>query len=408
MTSSSNTLELGLLCLDTFHKPDTVPFEREFFQRMIDIGFKGILALDDIHLNSEMKQWWKEVQDGAERGRYHTYDISEIGHYSGTGLVDFSGKVSFLASESDPCPFCEGKGGIAHLDLVVPKTGGNTCRSLKWMATTEYVDGSDACMAIQKKERVCCPDQINNNHLLQQHNFAVTNSQSHAIFWLHIPKTGTSLFNTIYLHFCPSILVKNPSLATQKKPLMDKELLKDYPPKDFCNNVTFANMPRPGFHHPYPKDTQIGEKYFYFTMLRDPIERLRSAYSFGKHLSKLKNDSISFDTYLNESHIPDCELKMILGFTCYDFVDPEHLNISVAVNRIQTPHFFFGITDRWEESICLFHHMYGGSTQPFELKNNRKTKRVETPGNINRTFAETIFFEEALKIFNMRVKEAGC
>ena len=81
--------------LDTFHQPDTVPFEREFFQRMIDIGFKGILALDDIHLNSEMKQWWKEVEDGAERGGYHTYDISEIGHYSGTGLVDFSGKVTF-------------------------------------------------------------------------------------------------------------------------------------------------------------------------------------------------------------------------------------------------------------------------------------------------------------------------
>jgi len=79
--------------LDTFHKPDTVPFEREFFQKMIDIGFKGILALDDIHLNSEMKQWWKEVQDGAEKGGYYTYDITEIGHFSGTGLVDFSGKV---------------------------------------------------------------------------------------------------------------------------------------------------------------------------------------------------------------------------------------------------------------------------------------------------------------------------
>lgn len=81
--------------LDTFHQPDTVPFEREFFQRMIDIEFKGILALDDIHLNSEMKQWWKEVQDGAERGGYHTYDITEIGHVTGTGLVDFSGKVTF-------------------------------------------------------------------------------------------------------------------------------------------------------------------------------------------------------------------------------------------------------------------------------------------------------------------------
>ena len=48
--------------LDTFHKPDTSPFEREFFQRLLDIKFKGILGLDDIYLNAEMKQWWKEVQ----------------------------------------------------------------------------------------------------------------------------------------------------------------------------------------------------------------------------------------------------------------------------------------------------------------------------------------------------------
>ena len=87
-------LETWFVMLDTFHRPYTVPFEREFFQKMLDIGFKGILGLDDIHLNSEMKTWWKEVQNGAEKGGYHTYDISEIGHHSGTGLVDFSGKVT--------------------------------------------------------------------------------------------------------------------------------------------------------------------------------------------------------------------------------------------------------------------------------------------------------------------------
>ena len=81
--------------LDTFHKPDTVPFEREFFQRLLDIGFKGVLGLDDIHFNSEMKKWWQEVQDGAgaAEGGYVTYDITSVGHSTGTGLVDFSGKV---------------------------------------------------------------------------------------------------------------------------------------------------------------------------------------------------------------------------------------------------------------------------------------------------------------------------
>lgn len=79
--------------LDTYHLPDTVPFEREFFQRMIDIGFKGILGLDDIHLNDQMEKWWKEVQDNAEGGGYTTFDLTKVGHWSGTGLVDFSGRV---------------------------------------------------------------------------------------------------------------------------------------------------------------------------------------------------------------------------------------------------------------------------------------------------------------------------
>merc|ERR1712238_139323 len=79
--------------LDTYHSPYTEPFEREFFQRMIDVGFKGILVLDDIYVNSEMEKWWEEVVDNANKGGYKTYDITKIGHSSGTGIVDFSGKI---------------------------------------------------------------------------------------------------------------------------------------------------------------------------------------------------------------------------------------------------------------------------------------------------------------------------
>jgi len=80
--------------LDTFHYPYTRPFEREFFQRILEIGFKGILVLDDIYFNDEMKKWWKELQDNAEESGYMTYDVTEIGHNTGTGVVDFSGKVT--------------------------------------------------------------------------------------------------------------------------------------------------------------------------------------------------------------------------------------------------------------------------------------------------------------------------
>ena len=82
-----------LILLDTFHWPDTKLFEREYFDRLVKMGFKGILLLDDIHLNPEMEKWWKELQDSAGRLGYIAYDVTNVGHFSGTGLLDFSGKV---------------------------------------------------------------------------------------------------------------------------------------------------------------------------------------------------------------------------------------------------------------------------------------------------------------------------
>ena len=55
--------------------------------------FEGILMLDDIHFNQEMGQWWKELQDNADQWGFKAYDLTSVGHFSGTGLLDFSGKL---------------------------------------------------------------------------------------------------------------------------------------------------------------------------------------------------------------------------------------------------------------------------------------------------------------------------
>lgn len=81
------------IMLDTHHLPYTVPFEREFFQRLLDTNFRGILGLDDIHLNDEMRRWWTELKDNAAKGGYTVHDVTAVGHVTGTGLVDFSGRV---------------------------------------------------------------------------------------------------------------------------------------------------------------------------------------------------------------------------------------------------------------------------------------------------------------------------
>lgn len=73
-----------IILLDTYH---TGEFESEFYQRLIDIGYKGLLILDDIHLNSQMENFWESIYHKKE-------DWTHVGHYSGTGLVWFENEKS--------------------------------------------------------------------------------------------------------------------------------------------------------------------------------------------------------------------------------------------------------------------------------------------------------------------------
>lgn len=58
--------------------------EPQIFKSLEDAGFKGILLLDDIHLNEGMRNFWNWIPE-----KYKKYDISKYGHHSGTGLVVF-------------------------------------------------------------------------------------------------------------------------------------------------------------------------------------------------------------------------------------------------------------------------------------------------------------------------------
>lgn len=61
--------------------------ERAMYSFLHEKQWKGILLLDDIsdvwwpHIN----KWWNEIE-------YEKYDLTHIGHFSGTGLVNFGGK----------------------------------------------------------------------------------------------------------------------------------------------------------------------------------------------------------------------------------------------------------------------------------------------------------------------------
>lgn len=64
---------------DTMH--DGV-LEREFVAELEKRGYKGIVVFDDIYLFDCMKSFWNDVKQRKE-------DWTDIGHWSGTGVVFF-------------------------------------------------------------------------------------------------------------------------------------------------------------------------------------------------------------------------------------------------------------------------------------------------------------------------------
>ena len=56
--------------------------EQQIFDYLEHIKYQGLVMWDDIHLNTEMETFWTKIKK-------EKYDLTHIGHWSGTGLVVF-------------------------------------------------------------------------------------------------------------------------------------------------------------------------------------------------------------------------------------------------------------------------------------------------------------------------------
>ena len=79
LTDNNLILASPFIMLDTYHNGD---FEQEFVDHLINIKYKGLVMFDDIHLNNEMSNFWNGLKN-------EKFDLTDIGHFSGTGLVIF-------------------------------------------------------------------------------------------------------------------------------------------------------------------------------------------------------------------------------------------------------------------------------------------------------------------------------
>jgi hypothetical protein len=82
-----NTIEwnkVALILLDV--DPHDGSKEREMLDYLSEIDWSGKIVFDDINLNNGMKKFWNSLPDEKKQ------DLSEVGHVSGTGIMEFNKK----------------------------------------------------------------------------------------------------------------------------------------------------------------------------------------------------------------------------------------------------------------------------------------------------------------------------
>jgi predicted O-methyltransferase YrrM len=101
--------------------------EYEFYMYLVSKEYKGIVIFDDILYFTGMRVFWDKIDP------YHQRDVSKYGHWSGTGIVDFSGMVAVNHQFSLP----------------------STVNDKNWTLVTAYFDltkCSDASEEIKKRD----------------------------------------------------------------------------------------------------------------------------------------------------------------------------------------------------------------------------------------------------------------
>jgi len=188
------------------------------------------------------------------------------------------------------------------------------------------------------------------------------------MWWLHIPKSGSSLANTIVHFACGTRVPDNLTLNGGPGPPRFEETFSQ------CGHGHFQFF-RAG-HYQLPDDVDLSKVV---TMIREPKQRILSGYLHNLHQAgqKLWNKyGISGENQKprwREGVTPMFDPKIVMEYaplvagkeTCMlgggpgcNHGKPSAAEVQLAVDRIQRIG-FVGVTNHWDLSICLWHAKFG-------------------------------------------------
>lgn len=253
------------------------------------------------------------------------------------------------------------------------------------------------------------------------------------ISWVHVPKCGTSFINTLFRHrgICPNFddhylisraktglpdevqaaLDSNRGLAAVDLSAFYAEHYKDLP--QWCPGLDSQVQ---GFGHKGVEGNWPRLAGHSAIMVRQPQQRIISAYNHGRHLCPWCNKSTTLAEYAAVAR--GCTTRMLTrdGSPCVNSSLPTAAESELAVQRLRSGFAFVGLTEEWNLSMCLFHARFGGECTALELLNTRPGKHrdaehpdfydIEELQGIEDPY-DSLLYAEAKEIFWQDVNRFG-
>jgi hypothetical protein len=186
------------------------------------------------------------------------------------------------------------------------------------------------------------------------------------VFWLHIPKTGTSWANVMLLYpgFCP--LLPEDYVAEDLMSFLAQQVssLPTYCPNAVSEHWDVFHKPLGGIYS--------AVKGHVVSLFRQPEQRIISSYwqevlffgSFTEEEVSVIDYARQFAGYqfkfiLSSAKFSGIEGKGMLMETSTNTPPPSPANIALALQHLREGFAFVGLTEEWDLSVCLFHAKFG-------------------------------------------------
>ena len=201
-----------------------------------------------------------------------------------------------------------------------------------------------------------------------------TTVEINSFFYVHVPKTGTSLY-TVLRNRLSSCNVKDFTCfgiwgggiwgnhAKDGKihyPFSAKSLGINDTREESCGNT--LNCQRKNYHCNYEK-SHCRRQQNKVTMFRDPQKWFRSRFEW-MWLFEMGGKNIDTNSFDVRRVIRGPPMAFTTGKSNTNETDE-------AFNILQSEYLWWGITDYWKASVCLFHCELGGEERASETSNSR-------------------------------------